>query len=105
MNVVTWSFVGNSLWYRNSGSLGVGLLPERNSLGKTDKPVTAVWGQFTRPKYYKDGRILLNLRSMLSPFTHLIDPQFAHDNVVHCRGNFLPSVVVPSCVEDTVDAT
>lgn len=38
-------------------------------------------------------------------FTRLIYPQLAHNNVVYSCGNFLPSVVVPSCMENTMNGT
>ena len=49
-------------------------------------------------------RALLGFRSAQRPLAHLVNPQFAHDNVVHRCGHFLPSVVVPSRMENTVDA-
>lgn len=45
------------------------------------------------------------MRSPLGTPAHLVYPQLAHNNVVHGCGDFLPSVVVPGRVENTVDAT
>lgn len=33
------------------------------------------------------------------PFTHLVDPELAHDDVVHSGGDFPPDVVIPTGVE------
>lgn len=35
--------------------------------------------------------------------SHLIDPQFAHDDVVHRGGDLLPCVVIVSLLEDRVN--
>lgn len=35
--------------------------------------------------------------------SHLIDPQFSYDDVVHCGGNFLPCVVIVALFKDCVN--
>lgn len=55
------------------------------------------------PEYLR--RYSSELQKRMGTCAHLVYPQLAHNNVVHCCGNFLPSVVVPSCMENTVDAT
>lgn len=37
--------------------------------------------------------------------TDLVDPQFAHDDVVHCGGDLSPHIVVPAGVEMQVNGT
>ena len=36
--------------------------------------------------------------------THLVNPQFAHYDVVHRGGDFSPHIVIPTGVELQVDA-
>lgn len=37
------------------------------------------------------------------PFTHLVNPELAHDDVVHSGGDFPPDIVIPTGVELQVD--
>lgn len=37
------------------------------------------------------------------PLTHLVDPELAHDDVVHSGGDFPPHIVIPTRVELQVD--
>lgn len=37
------------------------------------------------------------------PLTHLVDPELAHDDVVHSGGDFPPDIVIPTGVELQVD--
>lgn len=42
---------------------------------------------------------------LFSENTDLVNPQFAHDNVVHGGGHFTPHIVVPARMELQVDGT
>lgn len=105
-NVGTWSFTDNSLWYEKSAVWECGYCLRGIASVKLRNQE---WQSGSRSHILNtakmDERILLSSRSAERPFAHLINPQFAHDDVVHCCGHFLPSVVVPSCMENTVDAT